>query len=62
MAERSLRVRLGLFMGASLIALAGLAFKARRNLRASAVPASEDIIDARPVGGHSWVAYGWERR
>ena len=49
-------------MSSLVLALAGLAFKARRNLRRAAVPASEDVIDARPVGGHSWVAYGWDRR
>ena len=49
-------------MTSLVLALAGLAFKARRNLRAATVPASEDVIDARPVGGHSWVAYGWDRR
>lgn len=48
-------------MSSLVLALVGLAFKARRNLRAAAVPASE-VIDARPVGGHSWVAYGWDRR
>ena len=49
-------------MSSLVLALAGLAFRARRNLRRAAVPASEDVIDARPVGGHSWVAYGWDRR
>lgn len=49
-------------MSSVLLALAGFAFKARRTMRAAPVLASEDVIDARPVGGHSWVAYGWDRR
>jgi hypothetical protein len=36
-------------MGGVLLALASLAARAR-------------IIEARNVGGHSWVAYGWDRR
>jgi len=45
-------------MGAVLAGFAGLAFRARR------VPRSADpsIIEARHMGGHSWVAYGWDEQ
>ncbi len=46
-------------MGAALLALAGLAVRARRT---AAAPRDPQIIEARNVGGHSWVAYGWDRR
>jgi hypothetical protein len=39
-----------------LVAFAGLAFRARRG----ALSADPSVIEARNVGGHSWVAYGWE--
>lgn len=45
------------FMTSALVALSLAAFKARRTVRASA---DTDIIEARHVGGHSWVAYGWD--
>jgi len=44
-------------MTSALVALSLAAFKARRTVRASA---DADIIEARNVGGHSWVAYGWD--
>lgn len=48
-------------MSSALLALAGLAVRARRTVRAR--PAGDpDIIEARNVGGHSWVAYGWNER
>lgn len=45
-------------MSAALIGLGGLAWRARKATR------SEDptLLEARHVGGHSWVAYGWDRR
>ena len=46
-------------MSSALLGLAGLAMRARRTARAKADP---DIIEARNVGGHSWVAYGWNDR
>jgi len=49
-------------MSSLLIGLAGLAFKARRAMRPARASADSDIIEARRVGGHSWVAYGWDRR
>ena len=39
------------------IALAGLALRARRTVRARSRPT--DILEARHLGGHHWVAYGW---
>jgi cobalamin biosynthesis protein CobD/CbiB len=44
-------------MATALLAVAGMALRARRTVRAR--PAS-DIIEARHIGGHSWVAYGWD--
>jgi heme A synthase len=46
-------------MGGALLFLASLAMRARRTARADPGP---QIIEARHVGGHSWVAYGWDRR
>ena len=46
---------------ASLAGLAAAAtVRARRSL--SHVAADPNIIEARHVGGHSWVAYGWDDR
>ena len=47
------------FMGSILLALAA-AVRARRSLRHPA--ADPNVIEARHVGGHSWVAYGWDDR
>jgi hypothetical protein len=44
-------------MTSALVGLMLAAFKARRTVRA---PADSNIIEARHVGGHSWVAYGWD--
>ncbi len=41
-----------------LLALTGLAFRARRNARSRA----DGVIEAQNVGGHHWVAYGWNER
>jgi hypothetical protein len=43
---------------AAVLALGGLAFRARKVVR----PDDTTIIEARHIGGHSWVAYGWDRR
>jgi len=48
------------FMGSILLALAAAAVRARRSLRHPA--ADPNVIEARHVGGHSWVAYGWDDR
>jgi hypothetical protein len=49
-------------MSSALLGLAVLANRARRTVRAKAQPAEPGIIEARNVGGHSWVAYGWNER
>jgi hypothetical protein len=46
-------------MASLLIGLTGFALRARRTARAHADPG---LIEARHMGGHSWVAYGWDRR
>ena len=48
-----------LFMAGVLAALAAAALRARRTVRA---PVEPDLIEARHLGGHSWVAYGWDAR
>lgn len=48
------------FMGSILLALAGLAMKARRTAKAK--QGQDGVIEAQRVGGHQWVAYGWDNR
>jgi hypothetical protein len=43
-------------MGAATLALVALAMRARRTAHAK----DADVIEAHNVGGHSWVAYGWD--
>ncbi len=43
-------------MASLLVGFAGLALRARRGART----ADASVIEARNVGGHSWVAYGWD--
>jgi hypothetical protein len=45
-------------MSSALLALTGLAFRAKRSAR----PVDNGVIEARHVGGHHWVAYGWNER
>jgi len=47
-------------MTSALLAFSGLALRARRRVRARA--AGPTLIEARHVGGHHWVAYGWNER
>jgi hypothetical protein len=47
------------FMAGVLVMLAAAALRARRTVRA---PADPELIEARNIGGHSWVAYGWDGR
>jgi hypothetical protein len=47
------------FMASILLALAAAAVRARRSV---GHPADSNVIEARHVGGHSWVAYGWDDR
>ena len=50
-------------MGGALLFLASLAVRARRTAQAPvAAKSGPQILEARQVGGHSWVAYGWDRR
>ncbi len=46
-------------MGSILLAFAGLALRARRTVKVRA--RDPRVLEARNVGGHSWVAYGWDR-
>jgi len=48
-----------LFMAAMIMGLAAAALRARRTARA---PVDPELIEARHMGGHSWVAYGWDGR
>jgi hypothetical protein len=43
-----------------LVAVAGLALRARRTAKPDV--ADDGVIEAHKVGGHSWVAYGWDER
>ena len=44
-------------MGAATLGLAALGVRARRNVRAD----DSNLLEARNIGGHSWVAYGWDQ-
>lgn len=46
-------------MASALLGFAGLALRARRTARARA---DNGVIEARHLGGHHWVAYGWNER
>ena len=47
-------------MASALLGFAALAMRARRNVRARR--RATDVIEARHLGGHHWVAYGWNER
>ncbi len=47
-------------MASMCLAIAGFALRARRTVRARAM--DPDLLEARNIGGHSWVAYGWDGR
>lgn len=49
-------------MSSFLLMFAGAALRARRTARARASGANNGILEARNVGGHHWVAYGWSER
>jgi hypothetical protein len=50
-------------MGGALLAVGALALRARRAVRErGAEDDGPQLLEARHVGGHSWVAYGWDRR
>ena len=44
-------------MASALVTFTGLALRARRSVQ----PKDPNLIEARHVGGHSWVAYGWDQ-
>ena len=46
-------------IAAALVALAAVALRARKAMHPKGDPT---LIEARHVGGHSWVAYGWDQR
>jgi hypothetical protein len=46
-------------MASALIALSAAAVRARRSVRRAADPT---LLEARHVGGHSWIAYSWDGR
>ena len=46
-------------MASALLGFAGLALRARRTVQARR---SDGVIEARHLGGHHWVAYGWNER
>ncbi len=45
-------------MASVLLALAGLALRAKR----ARAHRDDGVIEARNLGGHHWVAYGWNER
>ena len=45
-------------MASALLGFAGLALRARRTAKAR----RDGVIEARHLGGHHWVAYGWNER
>jgi hypothetical protein len=49
------------FMATALLGLAAFALRAR-HAAPSASPSDPSLLEARHMGGHSWVAYGWNER
>ena len=49
-------------MTSAVLAFAAVAMRARRTVRARRRRTEADIIEARHLGGHHWVAYGWNER
>lgn len=47
------------FMGSVLFGVAAFALRGRKRGKSRA---DDGLIEARNVGGHSWVAYGWNER
>jgi hypothetical protein len=46
-------------MASALLGFAGLALRARRTAQSRR---NDGVIEARHLGGHHWVAYGWNER
>ena len=49
-------------MLSALLALGALAMRAGRLMRRKAPVGEDGVIEARHLGGHHWVAYGWNER
>jgi hypothetical protein len=49
-------------VASALLAVAGLAMRARRARAMASQNSDPTLIEAHNVGGHSWVAYGYDRR
>jgi hypothetical protein len=49
-------------VASALLAVAGLAMRARRARAMASQNNDPTLIEAHHVGGHSWVAYGYDRR
>jgi len=49
-------------MTSAVLGLAAMATRARRTVRARRHRSENDIIEARHLGGHHWVATGWNER
>ena len=49
-------------MTSAILAFAAMAARARRTVRARRRRTESDIIEARHLGGHHWVATGWSER
>jgi hypothetical protein len=48
------------FMATALLGLAAFALRARH--ATPSAPSDPSLLEARHMGGHSWVAYGWNER
>jgi hypothetical protein len=49
-------------MSSIFLGMAAVALRARRTARAGVRGSDANILEARHVGGHSWVAYRWDER
>jgi zinc transporter ZupT len=49
-------------MTSAILAFAAMAARARRTVRSRRRRTESDIIEARHLGGHHWVATGWSER
>jgi hypothetical protein len=49
-------------MATALLGLAAFALRGRPATAAAAPAGEPGLIEARHMGGHSWVAYGWNER
>jgi len=49
------------FMATALLGLTAFALRARHSTP-PAPPSDPSLLEARHMGGHSWVAYGWNER